>query len=383
MRTILTGNRILQPGGAVVSGSLIIKDGRIAALEPVRFGPGEVEGRHIDAGDRWVCPGLIDVHIHGAVGVDTMQAASPDGLEAMARFLAGRGVTAFLPTTMTAPAEDILRVLQALAGCTPKPGESEVLGVHVEGPYISPSRAGAQPPEWIRRPDPAEYAAWFETGAVRLMTVAPELPGALDLIRYGVQRGTQFALGHSEASPEQVRAAVEAGANQATHTFNAMPGLHHREPGILGAVLTDDRVFAQTIADGAHLHPIIVDLITRLKGTRGTLLVTDAMQAAGLPDGDYHLGSEPVFVRGGIARNARGALASSTLTLDQAVKNVVAFTGLSFERVAPMASETPARSLGLFPRKGALLPGSDADIVVFNEDLAVERVILRGEVLES
>lgn len=201
------------------------------------------------------------------------------------------------------------------------------------------------------------------------------------MIAAGRSHGVAFAVGHSEASYDQTVAAIDAGATQATHIFNAMPSLHHRSPGILGAALLDDRIYAQVVADGIHLHPRIVDLVVRLKGAERTLLITDAMQATGLPDGEYRLGTQPVVVRDGVARTPQGELASSTLTLDQAVRNVARFTTASLPQAVQMASETPARALNIFPRKGAVLPNSDADLLLLDGEYNVVWVMVRGRVV--
>ncbi len=213
---------------------------------------------------------------------------------------------------------------------------------------------------------------------MKLITLAPERAGSLALIDQGVAQGVEFAIGHSGASYDQVVAAADQGVRQSTHTFNGMAGLHHRDPGTVGGALADDRLFAQVIADGIHLHPAIVKLIVRAKTPARTLLITDAMRATGCPDGDYELGGEPVRVAGGIARNGAGSLAGSTLTMDAAVRNVMAFTGLSFAEVLPMATATPAAAMNLAGKKGVLAPGADADLVLLDADFRVRRTIVAG-----
>ncbi|MFW5941705.1 MAG: N-acetylglucosamine-6-phosphate deacetylase [Chloroflexota bacterium] len=382
MGTLIQGATLIRPGGIVEDGDVLVEQGHIAAVgrdlrhnralaEPVQ--------QVVEAAGRWLAPGYIDLHIHGAVGCDTMD-ASAEALHTMAQFLAGRGITSFLPTTMSAPLGAIEDVLQQ-ATVHPRPDGAQHLGLHLEGPYLSPQRAGAQPTEYFRYPDPDHYLPWFQSDVVRLVTVAPELPGAREMIAAGRASGVAFAVGHSEASYEQTVAAIEAGATQATHIFNAMSGLHHRSPGILGAVLVDDRLDAQVIADGIHLHPRIVDLVVRLKGAERTLLITDAMQATGLPDGEYRLGAQPVVVRDGVARTPKGDLASSTLTLDQAVRNIVRFSPASLPQTVQMASETPARALDIFPQKGAVLPDSDADLLLLDSEYNVVWVMVRGRVV--
>ncbi len=382
MRTLIRGAKLIRPGAVVEDGDVLVEQEHIAGvgseLGQNRELLAQVE-HVVEAGGRWLAPGYIDLHIHGAVGYDTMD-ASAEALHTVAHFLASRGITSFLPTTMSAPLEAIENVLQQ-ATVDPRPDSAQHLGLHLEGPYLSPQRAGAQPTEYFRHPDPAHYLPWFKSNLVRLVTVAPELPGAQEMIAAGRSHGVAFAVGHSEASYDQTVAAIDAGATQATHIFNAMPSLHHRSPGILGAALLDDRIYAQVVADGIHLHPRIVDLVVRLKGAERTLLITDAMQATGLPDGEYRLGTQPVVVRDGVARTPQGELASSTLTLDQAVRNVARFTTASLPQAVQMASETPARALNIFPRKGAVLPNSDADLLLLDGEYNVVWVMVRGRVV--
>jgi N-acetylglucosamine-6-phosphate deacetylase len=253
------------------------------------------------------------------------------------------------------------------------------LGIHLEGPYIGSQFRGAQPQEWLRSPDPKEYEQWFEMGSIRLIALAPELPGTIDLIERGTHQGIRFSVGHSSASYEQVIQAADHGLSQATHTFNGMTGLHHREPGAAGAVLTDERIYAEIIVDGIHLHPAVVKLVVRAKGIDRTILVTDAIRATGLVDGDYDLGGhQKVQVRDGIARTSRGSLAGSTLAMDAALRNVMRFAGLSINDALRMATTTPAEALGLSSRKGIIQPGADADLALVDPDLNVHATIING-----
>jgi N-acetylglucosamine-6-phosphate deacetylase len=235
--------------------------------------------------------------------------------------------------------------------------------------------------EWIRLPDVQEYEQWFTTGAVKLMTVAPELPGALELIRRGVRRGVRFSVGHSAASYGEVVNAVGHGLDQSTHTFNGMRGIHHREPGVVGAVLADERIYAEMIADGVHLHPAVVKMLAHVKGIQKTILVTDAIRATGLTDGEYDLGGQTVIVDQGVARTGKGSLAGSTLTLDAAVRNTIRFTGLSLQEAVAMATATPATALGLYGLKGVLQPGADADLALLDSQLNVRATLVRGEIV--
>jgi N-acetylglucosamine-6-phosphate deacetylase len=251
----------------------------------------------------------------------------------------------------------------------------------LEGPYLNSESRGAQPPQHLRPADPNEYRSWLETKEVCLVTVAPEVRGVLDLIRTGKAAGVEFALGHTSATYEQVLAAVELGLHQATHTFNGMPGLNHRSPGALGAVLSDDRIWAQIIVDGVHVHPAIVKLLIKAKGVDRTIVITDAVRASGLIDGDYALGDQMVHVKDGVVRTDAGGLAGSTLTMDQALRNVMEFADLSLAEALPMLTRVPAASIGLENRKGYITPGFDADIVVLDQSYRVRLTMVAGTVV--
>jgi N-acetylglucosamine-6-phosphate deacetylase len=376
VRTIITGTCLLpdgeQDGWAVaVEGERIIAVGPQQSIDLV----GDVR---IDAADGYVAPGYIDIHTHGAAGYDTMD-ADPSGLACMGRFLARHGVTAYLPTTITAAREDITAAVTAVQRAQRSADAARPLGVHLEGPYLNPSHRGAQPLEHLRLPAAAEFDAWLSSGTVRLITLAPELDGALDLIEHATEAGVRTAVGHTDATYEEVLAAAGAGLTQATHTFNGMPPLHHRAPGPVGAALTDPRVFAQVIADGVHLHPAVLDLIIRAKGCDRTILVSDAMRATGLPDGIHDLGGQQITVKDGVPRTPEGGLAGSTLTLDAAVRHVHEHTGLAVAECVRMASATPAAAMG-WGDLGALRPGSTADIVVLGPDLTVLLTMIDGHI---
>jgi N-acetylglucosamine-6-phosphate deacetylase len=373
----ITGGTLITPFETLTDRDLVIEGGTISAIAPP---VSAAAPDTIDARGLFVAPGMIDVHVHGGDGHDTMD-ATPDALYGMARFFARHGVTAYYPTTMTAPPAAILAAVENVRRCPQPMDGAQHLGVHIEGPYLSPKHPGAQPASALRDADPAEYAAWLASGVVRLITAAPERSGVLALIEAGLDQGVEFALGHTDATYAQVIEAADRGVRQATHTFNAMVGLHHREPGTVGGVLADDRLYAQVIVDGIHVHPAVVKVLVRAKGPGRTLLITDAMRAAGLPDGEYDLGGQPITVRGGVARTPGGALAGSTATLDAVLRNVAAFAGLTLAEALPMATSTPAEAMGLAGRKGVLAPGADADVILLDAGGHVRLTMVAGRVV--
>jgi N-acetylglucosamine-6-phosphate deacetylase len=379
MQTILIGGTLLTPDQTLVDHSLIIKGEEILDVAPHSPVPDHAS-ETIDVNGFFIVPGFIDVHVHGAVGFDTMDSTS-EAILAMGDYFARHGVTAFLPTTVTASAKDTRASITNVANTPLSSTGARHLGVHLEGPYVSHEFRGAQPPQHLRAADPNEYNAWLESDQVRLITVAPEVEGVPELISAGSKTGVEFALGHTNATYEQVLSAVERGLRQATHTFNGMPGLNHRTPGPLGAVLSDDRIWAQIIVDGVHVHPAIVKLLIKAKGTDRTMIVTDAIRASGMEDGDYALGDQMVHVKDGIARTDAGGLAGSTLTMDRALRNVIEYANLSLMEALPMVTRVPAASIGVENRKGFLQPGFDADIVVLDHSYHVRMTIVGGKVV--
>jgi N-acetylglucosamine-6-phosphate deacetylase len=375
----IRARRILTPDGVIEDRILLLEDGRILSF--AADGTQAVDPRRtirVDGG--WVVPGFIDIHTHGGAGSDMMD-ASTDALQAMSSHLAQHGVTAFYPTTMSAPADEISHALEIFARSAPTIQGAAPLGVHLEGPYLSADYRGTQPISVLRDPDPEEYEPWLASGVVRLITLAPEIPGCLALIDRAVQTGIQVAIGHTQATHEQVAEAFDRGVRQATHLFNGMPPLHHRAPGPVGAALADDRVFAQLIPDGHHVHPAVMKLVIRAKGVQRTVLVSDANRGAGMPDGTYYLGAVRVHTKDGVARNDQGGLAGSTIALDRGLRIAMQAAGLSLPEAIPMVTSTPAAAMGIGARKGHLAPGMDADIVVLDDDLRVEMTIVAGKVV--
>ena len=334
----------------------------------------------IDGAGLLAAPGFIDLQCNGAVGIDL--ASEPERLWELAGLLPRWGVTAWLPTIVTTPPEVIERALATLAeGPPPGFAGATPLGLHLEGPFLAPGKRGAHPRPLLRSPDGAAASGWSRPAGVALVTLAPELDGALDLVRDLVDRGVVVSLGHSAATADQARAAVEAGATWVTHLFNAMAPLHHREPGLAGVALTDERLHVGLVADGVHVHPDVVRLAWRALGARMTL-VTDAVAALGLPPGEHPLGRATVVVQDDAVRLPDGTLAGSALSLDQAVRNCAAFTGCTAGDALSAASAGPARVLGDSGR-GSLRPGRHGDVVLLTPALEVVATLVDGRIVHD
>jgi N-acetylglucosamine-6-phosphate deacetylase len=379
---------LLTPIEAIANGMVLIEDGIIADVGSRDSIALPSTATLVDFGDAIVAPGLIDLHIHGAAGHDVMGGAG-DNLAAIERFIAAHGVTSYCPTTVSAPLEPTLRSLERLGsaietwnnGGHADGPRARPIGIHLEGPFLSHARRGVHPPNLLLQPSLDLFEKLCQAGGdnLAMLTIAPELDGALEVIRQAARRGMIVSLGHSDADTQQARGAIAAGASHGTHTFNAMRGFGHREPGILGALLTDDSVTADIIADGIHVDPLVADLFVRCKGVERSVLITDAISATGMPDGNYMLGSFEVAVRAGRCE-ANGRLAGSVLTLDQAVRNIMGFARLSFQHSVRLATLNPATVLRIQDRKGQLRRGADADIVVFSPSGEVIRTIVAGRI---
>jgi len=381
MKTLIENGTIITADGRIENSVLSIEDGVITEI-----GSEKSDGVNgsvvIDAQGFFIVPGFIDIHFHGAMGRDAMD-ADVASLQVMSDFCAEHGVTSYYPTTWSASQTDILDAIICIKEYQHKVHGAQILGVHIEGPYVDLKYRGAQLPGMIRKPDEAEYRSWFESGVVKIVTCAPEVEGCRELITKAINNGVRISIGHSHADYDQVIDSADLGATQATHIFNGMVGLHHREPGTVGGILDDPRILAQVICDGVHLHPAIVRLVFQVKTKSGMVLITDAVRGAGLPDGDYENKGQKFSVRDGVARTPEGGLSGSTLTLDLALRNVIRFTGCNLEDALAMVTTTPAREMGVLDRKGKIAQGYDADIVLLNSDLGVEKTLVKGEVVYS
>ncbi|MCY4080213.1 MAG: N-acetylglucosamine-6-phosphate deacetylase [Caldilineaceae bacterium] len=381
----LTGRTVFGVAAAPPgqSFSLTFRDGEVGGWQS----EGAIwEGSFVDGSGCTLLPGFIDVHIHGSGGADVMD-ATPESLETMSRFLVRHGVTGFYATTVTASREATLAAVENAAryvessrsgnGVEGAAG-ARVLGVHLEGPFLSAAFPGAQNPAHIRPPSAKEFEELLGAGPVRMITLAPEVAGADTLIGMAAAAGVRVVMGHTGATFEEATSAMEAGVSQATHTYNAMTGLHHRRPGAVGATLSDDRIYAQLIADGIHVHPAAMRILGRCKGPARTLLISDAIGAAGMAEGRYEMGRLPVIVKDGACRLEDGTLAGSVLTLDAALRNFMSATGWPLVQAWPATSLSQAQAMGIDREVGRIRRGARADLVLLDSETQVAATVVGG-----
>jgi N-acetylglucosamine-6-phosphate deacetylase len=376
----ITNATIYTPIQRIERSAVLVDGGRIAAVGPAEHVPCPPDAQVIDADGLLLTPGFIDLQFNGGFGQDFT--ADPTTIWAVAAQLPQHGVTAFLPTIITSPLEkSVLGRRVVVEGRPDGYRGAAPLGMHIEGPFLNPAKKGAHNPSYLRLPGLDAVRDWSPADGVRLVTLAPELPGALPVIEALSSRGVLVSAGHAMASYEQAVAGFDAGIRYGTHLFNAMPSLLHRDPGLPGALLTDERVIVGLIADGIHTHPAMVKLVWQALGPQRLNLVTDAMAALGMPPGQHLLGDYVVDVDGFTCRLADGTLAGSILSMDQALRNLIAFTGCALEEAMQTMTTTAARAIGLEHERGQVAPGFVADLVLLSPDLHVRGTIVDGELV--
>ncbi|MEK5208494.1 N-acetylglucosamine-6-phosphate deacetylase [Psychrobacillus sp. FSL H8-0510] len=379
-KTILISNVTIVNYDREITGDLFIRDGKVEKIGQALQVEADI---FLDGTEKnWiVMPGFIDMHIHGSAGFDMMD-ATEEALRGMSRSLVKEGTTSYLPTTITQRVDAIEAALENVNGFVNNADEAEVLGIHVEGPYISTKWAGAQPIEHISEPSIEQFLKWQQLSGNRIkqVTVAPEIVGGFEFVQAMSEEGIISSIGHSDASSDEVEKAVQLGAKQATHLYNQMRPFHHRDTGVVGSVLLDDHMKVEIIVDYIHSHMKAVNLAYRLKGAEGIILITDAMRAKGLEYGEYDLGGQTVYVTEKGAHLSSGALAGSILTMDQAVRNMKQTTGCSLQELVSMSSTNAAKQLKL-SHKGYIEEGFDADLVILDLELNVQKTICRGNIV--
>jgi N-acetylglucosamine-6-phosphate deacetylase len=394
-RLVLAGARVVTPAGTLRPGWVSVRGGLVEAVgrgAPESDGAARSDGPAADGAARfdgapvhdldgaWLVPGFVDLHVHGGGGA-WLSSTDPAEVGRAVGFHLGHGTTSLLASLATSPLDAMTASARALAAAAAGRLAPALAGIHLEGPFLSRERSGAQDPEAIRDPDPAAMERLLEAcgGWARTVTVAPERPGGLALVRQIARSGAVPAIGHTQAGYEEASAAVDAGVRVSTHLFNAMPGLHHRDLGTVGAALSRDEVVCELVNDGVHLRPEVVRLVFQAAGAGRVALVTDAIAAAGMADGDYDFGRVPLRVRDGVARLADGrTIAGSTLTMDAALRRAVLEVGIPIQDAVAAASTTPARVIGIAERTGSIEPGKAADLVVLDDGLQVVAVLAGG-----
>ena len=381
--TLFHVGKAITPKGEVPDAGILVRDGVIEFAGPRSGVELPAGAQEVAAADSTAIPGFLDVHIHGAGGRDVME-GDQSALSTITGRLAAYGTTSLLATTVTAGADETCRAIEEISKYVStqyqtNDARAEILGIHFEGPFLSKERRGVHPTEFLQLPS-AELLQRFlqaASGNARILTIAPELLGAMSCIDAARSLGMVVSIGHTDATYEQARAAIAHGAHHATHVYNAMRPFTHRDPGVIGAVLTTQEVTAELIADGVHVDEIAMKVLLQAKGAEGVILISDGISATGMPDGTYRLGGLEVTVSGGVCRNSEGKLAGSTLTLDRALRNIVKL-GIPFADAVGMLTLNPATLLGIEFKKGALRTGADADIVLLNKSLEIVKVWVRG-----
>jgi N-acetylglucosamine-6-phosphate deacetylase len=389
MKTAFIASRLYTPVEEIANPLLIVEDGRISEISSRTMNEAPANTAVVDFGDAVLAPGFVDLHIHGGAGLDLMRAL-PSDLPRLGAFLATHGVTGYFATTVAAPLDATCATLGRLADAieaaadsssakNSDPAQARPLGIHLEGPFLSHKRRGVHPPENLVTPTVEIFDRLWQAarGHVSMLTIAPEIPGALEVIAEAARRNVCVSIGHSDAEMPVAQDAVKAGARHATHTFNAMRPLDHRSPGIIGEVLSNDRLSADIIVDGIHVSPAVVKVFLRAKGRERAVLITDAISATGMPDGRYQLGPIEVDVKDGTCTSG-GSLAGSVLTMDRAVRNVTQFSEWTLRDAVQAATLNPARAAGLAAH-GILAKGADATFTVLNPAGQVFKTVVHGQ----
>lgn len=382
MSILLRNIKIITPSEVLIGYEVLVKQGKITKIDMQENMQNIEVDEIIDGKGQYLSPGFIDIHNHGNSGYDFMD-STKEAIDSIGKYHLQNGVTSYLGTVLTQSYENIIEAVKNIANYENKENSSQILGIHLEGPFFSHSKKGAQPDKFIRDPDISfiKELIKISDNKLKMVSIAPEKDGSLELIRYLKEKNVEVSMAHSNATYEESMKGINNGATISTHLYNGMRSFNHREPGIIGASLTDDRVYCELICDRIHLHDAAIKLALKAKGADKIILVSDAMRAAGLKDGEFELGGQKVMVINGEARLSDGSLAGSTLNLYKAVYNMVKFLHVPIHEAVKMASLSPARAIGVHGNKGSIEVGKDADMLLLDDNVNISCVIKGGNVI--
>lgn len=385
MTLALIGGKVITPFRCIEPASIIIRGKKIYELGRAEDVDIPVDAKVIDASGMLITPGFVDLLCHGGGGKGFADEDDPKALETISKFHFEHGTTTLLAGLYSKPFNLLIKDMRRIAEYIEDNDDTNIFGIHMEGPYINPKLKGAMNEEYLWKPDLDSWLALRDAarGYIKIMTIAPELPGAIEIMRHAAQDRIVLSIGHSEATYEEIEVAIDNGASHVTHIFNAMRPLHHRDAGVVAASFLRDELKIELIADGIHVHPVIMKLIYKLKGARGIILITDAIRASGMPDGEYEFADQKVYVKDKKAYLEDGTLAGSTLTMEEAVKIMYEKVGVPLTDAIRMASLNGTKVLGIQRQKGILAAGMDADLVVMDKDFNVIVTIKEGKVKHS